>query len=110
MSINRKFRTIFILDISKKNVNYRFGSPRSDTCKRCDLLHNKLKDTTIDEKERKELQMQKTHHETKASTFFADLKEKTKLSREDESVKVLTFDYQQNLPLSNVPSGEVFYR
>ena len=52
--------------------------------------------------------MQKTHHETKASTFFADLKEKTKLSGEDESVKVLTFDYQQNLPLPKVPSGEAF--
>ena len=71
------------------------------------LLHNKLKDTTIDEKERKELQMQKTHHETKASTFFADLKEKTKLSGEDESVKVLTFDYQQNLPLPKVSSGSM---
>ena len=54
--------------------------------------------------------MQKTHHETKASTFFADLKEKTKLSGEDESVKVLTFDYQQNLPLPKVPSGEAFYK
>lgn len=94
----------------KKNFNYRFGSPRSDTCKKCDTLYNKLKDTNIDEKEKEELQTQKTHHETKAATFFSDLKIKTRLCRENEEVEVLTFDYQQNLPLPKVPAGEAFYK
>ncbi|KAJ8870118.1 hypothetical protein PR048_029130 [Dryococelus australis] len=42
----------------------------------------------------------------KAETFYRDLKEKTELSKEDEEVEVLTFYFQQSLPLPKVPSGD----
>lgn len=94
----------------KQNFNYSFGSPRSDTCKKCDILHNKIKDPTLDANEKKELQKEKTLHEMKSSHFFKELKEKTKLSKENAEVEVLTFDYQQNLPLPKIPAGEAFYK
>ncbi|CAG9836460.1 unnamed protein product [Diabrotica balteata] len=46
----------------KENLNYRFGSLRSDTCKKCDVLDNKLKDVTLDENERKVLAAEKKLH------------------------------------------------
>lgn len=94
----------------KQNFNYSFGSPRSDTCKKCDIIHNKLKDPTIDVDEKTELQTEKTLHEIKAGNFFKELKEKTRLCKDNDEVEVLTFDYEQNLPLPKIPSGEAFYK
>ncbi|CAG9829251.1 unnamed protein product [Diabrotica balteata] len=45
----------------KETFNYRFGSPRSDTCKKCDVLDNKLKDMTLDENERRVLAEKKLY-------------------------------------------------
>lgn len=49
-------------------------------------------------------------HIIKAETFYTDIKDKTALAKNDPSVEVLTFDYQQNLPLPVSSSGEVFYK
>lgn len=38
------------------------------------------------------------------------MKEKTQLAKTDETVDVLCFDYQQNLPLPHIPAGDVFYK
>lgn len=53
--------------------------------------------------------MEKKLHITKADIFFLDLDEKSKTARNDPSVEVVCFDYQQNLPLPVVPEGDVFY-
>lgn len=100
----------FYFRFFKQNFNYSFGAPRSDTCKKCDILHTKLKDVTLHENERKELELDKQSHVVKADLFFKELKEKTALCKNNDEVEVLTFDYQQNLPLPKVPVGEAFYK
>ncbi|CAG5020928.1 unnamed protein product [Parnassius apollo] len=44
----------------KQNFKYSFGSPRSDTCKKCDMLSNKLKDKTLDSDETQQIQIEKS--------------------------------------------------
>ena len=66
---------ILIIDGFKENFNYRFGLPRSDTCR------NKLKDVTVDDSERQKLENEKTLHQNKAATFFSDLKGRTNLQK-----------------------------
>jgi len=40
----------------------------------------------------------------KADVFYSDIKQKTLEAKEESSkLEVLTFDFQQNLPLSQVP-------
>ena len=56
-----------------------------------------MKDKTIDENEKKELQKQNTVHEVKAALFYTKLKDKTKLCKENEDLEVLTFDFKQNV-------------
>lgn len=58
--------------------------------------------------EKKAFKTLKDAHVTKAEKFYKDLKEKTKLAHEDRSVEVLTFNSQQNMPLSLSPSGDVY--
>ncbi|CAG4950209.1 unnamed protein product [Parnassius apollo] len=94
----------------KQNFKYSFGSPRSDTCKKCDMLSNKLKDKTLDNDETQQIQIEKSLHQAKADTFFVDLKEKSQLALNNEECEVLTFDYQQNMPLPKIPTGEAFYK
>ncbi|CAG4931633.1 unnamed protein product [Parnassius apollo] len=91
----------------KQNFKYSFGSPRSDTCKKCDMLSNKLKDKTLDSDETQKIQIEKSLHQAKADTFFVDLKEKSQLALNNEECEVLTFDYQQNMPLPKVPAVSV---
>lgn len=100
----------FYFRFFKENFNYSFGAPRSDTCKKCDVLHTKLKDMSLDESERKELELERQNHVVKADLFFKELKEKTALCKHNDEVEVLTFDFQQNLPLPKVPVGEAFYK
>lgn len=88
--------------------NYSFGHPRSDTCQTCDKLENKLKIKGPPD-EINAINLQKTLHLKKASVFYDDLREKSKLAKENPKVDVLCFDYQQNVPLPKVPSGDAFY-
>lgn len=93
----------------KQNFKYRFGSPRSDTCKKCDILENKLKGE-IDDEEKKIIEYEKKQHLIKADIFFEELRKKTILCTEEDDIEVLSFDYQQNLPLPKITSGEAFYK
>ena len=50
-------------------------------------------------------------HLAKADTFYSNIREKVALtSKTNSKVEVLTFHYQQNLPLPVSSSGEVFYK
>lgn len=86
-----------------------FGKPKSDTCQKCDKLLHKIDAADTDEQKRA-LEVEKKMHIVKAETFYSDIKDKTALSKNDTSVEVLTFDFQQNLPLPISSSGEVFYK
>lgn len=46
----------FYFRFFKQNFNYTIGAPRSDTFKKCDIWHTKLKDVTLDENERNYLE------------------------------------------------------
>lgn len=89
------------------NFNLSFGNPKSDTCQTCDRLQNiinaendiELKSTLIDEKRM---------HVGIATTFYSDFNNLSKESRINESIEVLSFDFQQNRP--HIPCGDVFYK
>lgn len=99
----------FFSQYFNKNFNLSFGYPKTDTCQTCDHLQNvinaeldiELKSNLIDEKQR---------HVEKASTFYTDLKNLSKESRLNDNIEVLSFDYQQNMPLPHIPCGDVFYK
>lgn len=100
---------IFTTDTLNKILN-SLGSPRSDTCKKCDMMIKKLKDKKLNSDETQQIQTEKSLHQPKADTFFVDLKEKSQLAICNEECEVLTFDYQQNMPLPKIPAGEAFYK
>lgn len=92
----------------KDNFNISFGSPRSDTCTKCDEFENKLK-LPLSEEELSHVKRDKLLHITKAQVFFDALKEKTEEAKNNPEVEALCFDHQQNAPLPKVPSGDAFY-
>lgn len=93
----------------KANFRYKFGQPRTDTCKLCDQLENESKSTTLSEERRKQIDTEKKLHLAKAQSFYDDLSKKISLAKDNSNVEVLAFDYQQNIPLPKVPSGDAFY-
>lgn len=91
------------------NHNLSFGHPKSDTCQKCDRLFNAIAaEENAETKIR--LETEKRLHLQKSDVFYQKLREYTNLTHEDKSVDVLCFDYQQNLPLPHIPSGDVFYK
>lgn len=92
------------------NYNYSFGKPRSDTCQTCDRLDNLLS-AEKDEQVKGNLRLEKTLHEKKANHFYTKLKEDVaEVKMSNNQTELLAFDYQQNMPLPHVPSGDVFFK
>ncbi|CAG9773256.1 unnamed protein product [Ceutorhynchus assimilis] len=91
-----------------QNYNLSFGYPRSDTCSSCDVMKIRIEAASTEE-ERRELTVQKEVHLRKAQAFYDDLKEKSELAVTDPSVETICFDYQQNLPLPVLTTGDIFY-
>lgn len=98
------FRKYFI-----ENFKITFGKPKSDTCSKCDKLMNKINSSDSDEI-KKAFEVEKDIHLRKAEWFYTHMKEKTSLAKSKTEVEILTFDFQQNLPLPVSSSGEVFYK
>lgn len=46
----------------------------------------------------------------KAELFYTDLRELSKIARANTDIEVLSFDFQQNMPLPHIPCGDVFYK
>ncbi|CAH2015534.1 unnamed protein product, partial [Acanthoscelides obtectus] len=91
-----------------EHFNLSFGYPRSDTCATCDLLKIQLDAASTDEL-KQQLKVQKDVHLRKAQAFYDDLKEKTEMARTNETVETICFDYQQNLPVPVLTTGDIFY-
>lgn len=90
--------------------NYSFGKPRSDTCQTCDRLDN-LISAEKDAEVLKNLKTEKEVHEKKADYFYMKLKEDiAEVKMSNDQTELLAFDYQQNMPLPHVPSGDVFFK
>ncbi|CAG9763564.1 unnamed protein product [Ceutorhynchus assimilis] len=92
--------------INKKGIVV--SEKRSDTCSSCDVMKIRIEAASTEE-ERRELTVQKEVHLRKAQAFYDDLKEKSELAVTDPSVETICFDYQQNLPLPVLTTGDIFY-
>ncbi|CAH2007421.1 unnamed protein product [Acanthoscelides obtectus] len=92
----------------RENFNISFGTARKDTCKKCDILNNRIQSADSEE-EKKALAFQRKMHLQKSEWFYKELKEKSKEAQENDEIEVLCFDFQQNMPLPKVPSGDKFY-
>lgn len=91
-----------------QNFNLSFGYPRTDTCGTCDVLHIQIEAASTEEEKRR-LTLQKELHLRKAQIFYDDLTEKSELAKIDPSVETICFDYQQNLPVPVLTTGDIFY-
>lgn len=93
------------------NQNYKlsFGTPKTDTCQKCDQFENRIKFEKNPES-LTTLQLEKELHQRKSEEFYKEMNSKIKESKTNDMIEVLTFDFQQNLPLPVVPSGDVFYK
>lgn len=98
----------FYLRTFNTNFNYSFGYPRSDTCEVCDTLKLKLENETDQDKVRA-LEAEKLLHLRKAQHFYDVLKDVTQEAKNDPTIEGLCFDYQQNLPVPVLTTGELFY-
>lgn len=106
LRINITYTYRIYYTVFKTNFNIKFGFPRSDTCSICDELNLKIKCATDTAKA--ELISQKTLHLHKAKKF-RELKNAYKQKAQRGECMVISFDYMQNLPLSHIQTGDVFY-
>lgn len=87
------------------HYNLSFGKPRSDTCQTCDSLNNQIQAETNDEK-KKDMLLEK-----KAAYFYTQMKTDIKEVKDNNrTAELLCFDYQQNMPLPHLTSGDVFFK
>ncbi|CAH1107051.1 unnamed protein product [Psylliodes chrysocephalus] len=81
---NENFKPVMQYEFFRKyfseNFNITFGSPKSDTCQKCDKLIKQI-DSAETENERNTLQVEKSLHVAKVQTFYEDLELKSELSR-----------------------------
>lgn len=89
------------------NFNISFDFPRTDTCQTCDKLKNIFVNETNNE-EMATLNLKKEIHLRKAEIFYKNLRELSLIAKENNDIDVLSFDYQQNMPLPHI-TGDVFY-
>lgn len=104
-----KVKYDFYWQYFNKNFNLSFASPKSDTCQTCDRLQNLINAEKNDLIKANLLDEKKIHIE-KAGIFYSDLKNMSKEAKTNPTLGVLSFDYQQNMPLPHIPSGDVFYK
>lgn len=86
-----------------------FGTPRSDTCQQYDMRENKMK-IEKDPLLLADLKNRKYLHLRKSEEFYKELKLKMAEAEKDDTVETISFDFQQNLPLPAITSGDVFYK
>ena len=98
----------YYLTYFNQNFNFSFGYPKSDTCSTCDQLEVQL-NASSDSAVQSSIRLQKEDHLRKAENFYSSLRTDTILAKQNSHIATLTFDFQQNLPLPNIPVGEVFY-
>lgn len=93
----------------KNNFNLSFGTPRTDTCQTCDRLKNVI-DHETDQELKHQFESEKEIHISKAEMFYNDLKLFVEKAKSNKEIEVLSFDFQQNMPLPHIPCGDVFYK
>ena len=88
----------FCQEIFNTKFDISFGSTKSDTCNRRDLLLTSLK-TEIDEQKRMKLTVQLELQQHKAKFGYNNnLKSEKELATQDPTISLISFDLQQVLP------------
>lgn len=86
----------FCQEIFNTKFNISFGSTKSDTCNRCDLLLTSLK-TEIDEQKLWNWLLELQQHKAKFG-YNNNLKSEKELATQDPTISLISFDLQQVLP------------
>lgn len=93
-----------------KQMNLRFGAPRSDTCKICDEFYVQLR-SAQSEDDRKKIQLECDLHQSKASLGYTELKaDIVKSKSNNSSTVVLCVDMQQVLFCPTLTHSDIFYQ
>lgn len=109
-SVQPKVTCNFYRNYFQTNYKLSFGYPRSDTCQTCDRLQNLIVAET-DEVLKNKLEAEKLLHVSKAEVFYTDIRQKSEDAKVPNSkIDVISFDFQQNMPLPHIPCGDVFYK
>ena len=88
----------FCQEIFNTKFDISFGSTKSDSCNRCDLLLRSLK-TEIDEQKHMKLTVQLELQQHKAKFGYNNnLKSEKELATQDPTISLISFDLQQVLP------------
>lgn len=90
-------------------MNLRIGAPRSDTCKYCDLLYNKLCAAETEGEREKILLDSKLHH-FKADQAYKSMHNDGEIAKENNNVTVLCVDLQQVLFCPTLTHSSMYYQ
>lgn len=91
------------------NFNLRFGTPRSDTCKQCDLLYTQMV-AARDESELNKVKIESELHHFKADQAYKALNEDTLRAKAKNSINVICVDFQQVLFCPTLTHSNMFYQ
>jgi len=91
------------------NFNLSFGNSKTDTCQTCDRLQN-LINAELNPDIKLSIVQEKEIHQKKAEIFYTDLKQLSFEAKTNAKLEVLSFDYQENMPLPHIPCDDVFYK
>ena len=97
----------YYLKYFNENFNLSFGYPKSDTCCTCDGIQIQLE--AADDTQKVGIIAQKEDHLWRVKNVYSSLRSNTNVAKTNAHIAIVTFDFQQNLPLPHVPVGEVFY-
>ena len=108
--INPKVKYWLYCDIFNHEFKLSFGLPRSDTCNTCDRLESEIKshEKNGNEEEANQARQQLDFHHRKAEKGYEVLREMTKTAQAG-TIDMLTFDFQQNLPVPTLKNSDMFY-
>lgn len=104
-SISRScYQSVFNTDF-----NLRFGAPRSDTCRQCDLFFIQMT-AASDETELHKIELESQLHHAKADQAYKALKHDTEMAKVNNNVHVICVDLQQVLVCPTLTHSTVFYQ
>ncbi|XP_069690830.1 uncharacterized protein [Periplaneta americana] len=98
------YRSVF-----REKFNLKFGLPRSDTCKTCDLYFIQMAAAQTEEDLTK-LEVDSEVHHRKAEKGYNTLSSDTQVSKENANMIVLCVDLQQVIYTPNLKHSDVYYQ
>nr|CAH7716842.1 unnamed protein product [Callosobruchus chinensis] len=99
----------FYLKYFKENYALRFGRPQVDACSECERSGAKIRSKSLNANAKRVATAELIVHKRRAQNFHKKLQNVQNLCQERLDVAGITFDFIQNLPLSNIPVQKIFY-